>query len=1859
MKPFTTQQAVAQTTDLIFSEYIKGSGSNKAIEIFNGTGNPVDLSEYSLVNFTNGASQNPDDGKNTSTVSLSGTLPAGEVYVVSNSGANQAILDKADLTGNSYFYGFNGDDAIVLFKNYDETTRQGTIVDAIGKIGEDPGTAWTANDVSTADQTLVRKSTVTAGDTNGTDSFDPSIEWDSYAKDDFTHLGTHSVEGTIIEPPTDPGTPGIAPIADVIAGGVGKETIVQGTVTTKPGANGGKSFYIQDSTGGILVYTNTVYSDVVIGATVKVTGSTAEYKGKFQIEPADIEVVDATPSEPAPKVIGIDGLTESVEGQLVKLEGVTVKDLISDDYKNAAITVTNGTIDASAKLDSRTGFDSTTLTATVGDVVNVVGVVEDRETFYQVLLRTPNDMTEAEVTPQDPNVKTIEAARALSVGTEVTVQGVVTHAETATIMYVQDATSGVKIDTFGKNVDLSSFKKGDEVKLTGKVSIFKEETQITVDSSSNITKLGSGKSMPVPATITLDELDAYEGQLVKVEMAKLIDVTSDNYSFLIEDLEKNTTKLYHDKAKNFSKTDYQDGQYYDIIGVSAKYTSPQLKLRDGADMVKKEAPETAKLPIIYNVKPAKMASVLELKPSITGNIEEADTNIDWGSFKLIFDGVDITDQTSIDQGGFKFSYTPAADLALGEHSIAIEVADVAGAKTEYVSYFYVKETIADSEYNFYFGVPHAHTGYSDGKGTPAEAYQMAYDNGLDYLIVSDHSNWLDGDDYITERKEFVEKVGSEWEQTKQQMNEFNSKHSSNFLALRGFEMTSSNWGHINVTNANDYVEAKKTVTELGDFYEWLTTEENVVAAFNHPNWPSDSFNDLAYVPEIDHIMAMLEVGNGAPPYSYARAEENFFRAMDNGWHVGAINGQDNHSANWGTPDNLTAVVAEDLTNESFIEAVKQRRVYSTEARDTKLRVKANGNWMGSTLDVADGSDLNFDIWVQDSDNPIDEIQIITNGGNILKSEKVGGKTEYSWAPTITDGNGANWYVVKVIHSDSKWTTASAIYTSGGENDVKLTLLTVNPDPSVPGSETELTATVSNMGVRAAQNLEVKFYRGSVAEDNYIGTETIPYIGPGKRATAKATWIPTISGQEKIIAVLTDIPGVTTVTKIEKSIKVVKSNGKKVLVDSAHSNADVPGAMNNFMELLRRYGYDAKYNSTPYTAEVLAGYDVLVINAPDKDFTQAEMTAISDWVKAGGSLMAASKSNFGFENTKLNPVLAEMGSGIRINNDNVYEPNTSKDFSGGMKWSVYAKTMPETQSGLNNNLDAIRYFSGSSLVDENLGALTNDQSTGLEILVAGNKTSYNYNVAEGYHTYNEAIGGESDENQTSGPDGDKIPLIAKEYVGEGRIIVAGRHFYSDFEIVNDVSNTSSTLTLMDWLADHQRIQPISKVRETAKDGDIVTVKGVVTAPTGKFFDTVYIQDETGGISLYGSQGRDLPIGTVVIATGGVTYFEGEMELEYENFDMEILYVGPGTEVDPKTVSSDKVTAGTYNGQLVKMTGTIKEINDENSYMIVTDCNGDTYIHTDGYLPLGVDRFQVGEQIDVQGIASSGAAGNRIRVRFAEDLNLNTEVIDCTDPTVPGDEPGNDDDQGDDDQGNDDDQGEDQNGDQPGSNPKEIKPTVKGGKVTVDTAIINGLEKGESLVINLEKEFTFTVQLTSEQIKVLKEKGVNLVIKNNDAELQISASILPDGAVSIQVKRMKDIADAVSAVYDFKVTGNGKVYHLFDKELTLKFKVDSKKVKKSKNVKVLYYNEEKKEWELVGGEYKDGYVVSTTDHLSTYAAFEVTSSDDVKDISAPKDGYKLPNTATKMFSLILLGTLFIAAGLTTFIVQRRKLKQSYKF
>ena len=207
---FTATLNAQDCADLFISEYVEGPGNNNAIEIYNPTSTAIDLSGYTINRYSNGANSDPE------TWPLSGSIAPYDVVVVGNGQVDSVwvstywslpvdpdfftVLDDhctGDYDANSTFY-FNGDDAMTLEYN-------GLPVDIFGKVGEDPGSAWT-DDASagytdanggtwwTKRQTLIRKASVKKGVSELPILFNPTLEYDSLPDATYSNLGSHNCD---------------------------------------------------------------------------------------------------------------------------------------------------------------------------------------------------------------------------------------------------------------------------------------------------------------------------------------------------------------------------------------------------------------------------------------------------------------------------------------------------------------------------------------------------------------------------------------------------------------------------------------------------------------------------------------------------------------------------------------------------------------------------------------------------------------------------------------------------------------------------------------------------------------------------------------------------------------------------------------------------------------------------------------------------------------------------------------------------------------------------------------------------------------------------------------------------------------------------------------------------------------------------------------------------------------------------------------------------------------------------------------------------------------------------------------------------------------------------------------------------------------------------------------------------------------------------------------------------------------------------------------------------------------------------------------------------------------------------------
>ncbi|SFJ46078.1 hypothetical protein SAMN04487936_102259 [Halobacillus dabanensis] len=352
----TSSVDAEETNELIFSEYVEGSSYNKALEIYNGTGESVDLADYTLELYSNG------DQTPSASLDLSGELADGEVFVVSNSRAGEDILAVTDVT--SGVANFNGDDVVVM-------KDESGVIDSIGQIGSE--------DEFGTDVTLVRNAEVTTGDTDPNDSFSVNDEWNSYSKDTFEYLGSYEMpEEEEAELQT---------IADARNADEGATVRVEGVVTASFEAGGQTNLYIQDETAGIIVRAPGL--DIQPGDRVQAQGEMDDYNGMAQImtASANVEVVESGVGTPSPEVVEASQFSsdgEDLEGEFVQVENVEVMD--KNQYGEFTVQDNSGTFIVSPQEEEL---------IEVGDTFEQVkGVVNYSFGKYELIPRSKSDLIE-------------------------------------------------------------------------------------------------------------------------------------------------------------------------------------------------------------------------------------------------------------------------------------------------------------------------------------------------------------------------------------------------------------------------------------------------------------------------------------------------------------------------------------------------------------------------------------------------------------------------------------------------------------------------------------------------------------------------------------------------------------------------------------------------------------------------------------------------------------------------------------------------------------------------------------------------------------------------------------------------------------------------------------------------------------------------------------------------------------------------------------------------------------------------------------------------------------------------------------------------------------------------------------------------------------------------------------------------------------------------------------------------------------------------------------------------------------------------------------------------------------------------
>ena len=996
---------------------------------------------------------------------------------------------------------------------------------------------------------------------------------------------------------------------------------------------------------------------------------------------------------------------------------------------------------------------------------------------------------------------------------------------------------------------------------------------------------------------------------------------------------------------------------------------------------------------------------------------------------------------------------PTDDKSLVIKAISVATNEEGEEEIGDVCTFTYQAPVTLDGYQLYFGQLHSHTNISDGAGTVEEAFTHASNvDNLDFLAVTDHSNSFDnesdasvdlGADLLSSE------TSSEWVQGHKAAKDATK---DDFVGIYGFEMTwSDGFGHINTFNtpgfesrSNSEFGNKSGSTEgYQNYYDKLVEVEDSLSQFNHPGTTFGDFQDFAfYDPQVDQRITLIEVGNGEGAIGssgYFPSYEYYTRALDKGWHVAPTNNQDNHKGNWGDSNTARSVVlASDLTEEGIYDAIRNYRVYATEDNDLSILYDLNGNAMGSILSKQDAVEITAQI-SDPTDTADMKVEVIVNGGLVLDSQTL---TDGKGTVTFTfDSNDYSYYYLRVTQADQNITVTAPVWTGEGVN-AGISKTECDTALVVKGEEVTLSSELYN---NAGSDMTVESVVFSVdgetihtADGSTIGTNGV--ITSGSAVTVSFLHTFTNAGKTTVDVTMTATIGGTqyTFTSVLQLTVTDESLVTRVLVDGTHWNDYVTGyyadRMGNFAQLAADMNAQVtiKQPGETITEADLEGVALLVISAPLKydgkddlpegatqsTFSQEFINMVANYAKNGGTVILCGLADYQDNNNgapycsteQINPILEAMGSTLRLNDDEVLDDDTNYNGGANQTYRVYMEdfnvgAFPELFKGIQ---EGQRYsaYSGCSV----------DLGKDGVALVRGSANCYSINSK----TRPEDAKGEWDSGKPQGSTtsgsykadtavvqkGDVVTL-ATEAVESGRVYVAGTVFLSDFEISDsssvdygDASYANKTIisNILSGLLKEQTVSKIADVRANNTAGTVFTVEGTVTAGNiepNAFYDTIYIQDATGGINIYPVATTDgtFQVGQKVRVTGSWDQYQGDTELRCISIEALGSELNP---IQPTELDISDVDYANNGGLLAQVGGTVKSIvkeGDAISSVILTDGTKDFRLLFNNYIGYSDESspdittfVEEGAEISAVGVIYMDPDGVCLRVRDLSEVQL---------------------------------------------------------------------------------------------------------------------------------------------------------------------------------------------------------------------------------------------------------------------------------
>jgi hypothetical protein len=319
----------------------------------------------------------------------------------------------------------------------------------------------------------------------------------------------------------------------------------------------------------------------------------------------------------------------------------------------------------------------------------------------------------------------------------------------------------------------------------------------------------------------------------------------------------------------------------------------------------------------------------------------------------------------------------------------------------------------------HWGDLHGHSSLSDGTGTPEDYFRYARDvAALDVAALTDHDHW--GMQPLATHPAL-------WEGIRAQVRAFHEP--GRFVTLLGYEWTSWLQGHRHVLYFTDEGRILDSVDPSFDSPQklWdalrghpaLTIAHHTAGGPIAANWSIPPDPTLEPVTEVASVHGSSEAAD-SPGLIYDAVAGNFARdALGRGYRFGFVGSGDGHDGHPGLAHlasgngGLVAILADRLTREGVLAALRARRAYATNGPRIVLHATLDGSPMGAVVAARRWSTL--EVLVVGT-APLERVDLV-RGGKVARTFAGTGATEMRLTEPVAALAPGEYLYVRAVQRD--------------------------------------------------------------------------------------------------------------------------------------------------------------------------------------------------------------------------------------------------------------------------------------------------------------------------------------------------------------------------------------------------------------------------------------------------------------------------------------------------------------------------------------------------------------------------------------------------------------------------------------------------------------------------------------------------------------------------------------------------------------------------------------------------------------------------------------------------------------------------